>query len=99
MANQYTENFIKIIESRHKQKVRDVLADFQGKGHTYKEVASITGFHVSTIRRNCLKLGMPLRMQKQKPPKTKARKGVTNFINAFKSKEINWANYLSRDWS
>ncbi|WP_203368647.1 helix-turn-helix domain-containing protein [Cysteiniphilum marinum] len=101
MANQYSDTFKDICNKKYKKHVANVLSDFRKKGMTYEEVAQLCDVHVSTVRRWSSKYAIRLSFNRSTPFKrihTEPQKTET-FLDRFKEKHINSANFLSRKWS
>ena len=60
MANQYSDNFIDILERKTKKSAKEALLDFQNQSLTYIDVAKYMGFKEGTVRKWCKRYDIEL---------------------------------------
>ena len=97
MANQYSDNFIDILERKTKKSAKDALLDFQNQSLTYSEVAAYMGFKEGTIRKWCKRYGIEL-VHPIIKDKINAPSYLDVIIHSLKSKHIDSHNFLYKPW-
>ncbi|WHN66487.1 hypothetical protein [Cysteiniphilum sp. QT6929] len=95
MVNQYSNmNFAKTLEARYQRPLKEVLNQFKQNGNSYLEVAEITGFKISTVRKWCVKNN--IRLQYEKYSEEDRCFGMLDKLRSDCA--INCVNYLYKQW-
>ena len=97
MANQYSESFKVVVESKYNMPVDKVLRRFQRQGMTLKDVADKTGFRESTVKKHALRYNCILaNIYKSKDDRCEHE--LNELYTALRSDRLNQVNVLSRSW-
>lgn len=97
MANQYSDNFINILERKTKKSAKEALLDFQNQSLTYIDVAKYMGFKESTVRKWCKRYNIEL-IHPIIKDKINAPSYLDVIISSLKSKHIDSHNFLYKPW-
>lgn len=97
MANQYSDNFIKILEHKTKKTAKEALTEFQSQGLTYSEVAISLGYKEGTVRKWCRRYDIEL-IHPVIKDKINAPSYLDVIISSLKSKHIDSHNFLYKPW-
>jgi len=97
MANQYSDNFINILERKTKKSAKEALLNFQRQSCTYIELARYVGFKHGVARKWCKRYGIEL-VNPVIKDKINAPSYLDIIINSLKSKHIDSHNFLYKPW-
>ncbi|WP_192482736.1 MULTISPECIES: hypothetical protein [Cysteiniphilum] len=92
IANQYGVSFKVFVEEKYKQSIECVLFKFAQDGLTYKMVANITGFKVTTVRKYTRRYKLSLANSMTQVATQR------NFLTEIKKNEIDSINFLYKAW-
>ncbi|WP_440993317.1 hypothetical protein [Cysteiniphilum litorale] len=93
-ANQYGNNFEVVVHKLYGKPAYEMLKIFSSKQMTYEQVAKLTGFALSTVRKWCRNYNVRLAYKMNE-----RMKGLTEFEEMFQKEELNYYNVLSRSWN
>lgn len=93
-ANQYGNNFKAVVYEIYGKPACEILKKFSSEKMTYEQVAKLTGFALSTVRKWCRKYNVQLEYKA-----SKYRRELTEFEEMFQKTELNYYNVLSRSWN
>ena len=97
MANQYTDNFIKILERKTKKPAKEALLNFQHQSCTYIELAKYVGFKHGVARKWCRRYNIEL-----VHPIIKDKINAPSYLDVIRSslklKHIDSQNFLYKPW-
>ncbi|WP_440615203.1 hypothetical protein [Cysteiniphilum sp. 6C5] len=93
MANQYADSFRDYILKRYKKPIDEVLAIFSYRNMTYRDVAELTGYKETTVRKWCRYFDVEL-YSDYEPSKHYA----VDILSAVRSEKLSCDNVLFRPW-
>ncbi|WP_203249795.1 helix-turn-helix domain-containing protein [Cysteiniphilum marinum] len=98
MANQYTFNFVKYLESTFKKPAKKVLLELINQGLSQSEIGRLTGYKPSTVNKWCKQFGLNFPLITVQYRKEINRPEYAELKKLVRSKQVNNTNLLCRKW-
>ena len=96
MANQYSNNFKMVVESKYNRSIESVLKDFAYSGLSIFEVAEKEGFKSATVKKYGDRYNVIFKSNTK--PIKKDNSNVIDLKQQLKMAQINSINALSKKW-
>ena len=93
MANQYAESFQHYIEEKYNTPIKQVLNHFKHMEYDFEQIANMTGYKASTVRKWCARLEIDI-----KPYPGQSGKHSTSLLDIIQQPHINTQNALYKQW-
>ncbi|WP_192484931.1 MULTISPECIES: hypothetical protein [Cysteiniphilum] len=93
MANQYADSFRDYISRKYNKPVEQVLAIFSYRNMTYRDVAELTGYKETTVRKWCRYFDVQLYSDYEP-----SQHYSIDILSAIRSEKLSCDNVLFRPW-